>query len=211
MAITKPVYRKFLNHLLNGERKALNRMVRDLLNDKITILDLYVLLFQKSLYEVGRLWETNKISVAKEHLATAITEGLLNLIYSELTAAQQRNRKVIVSCAANEYHQIGGKMVADVFESNGWDAQFLGANTPIGHLLEHIDQEKPDLVALSLTIYFNLPSLKNAIDRIAVSFPNLDILVGGQVFLHTGPGVLKSLPNVSFVPDLKVLDKMASE
>ncbi len=92
---------------------------------------LYMDLFQRSLYAVGELWELNKISVAREHLATAITESLLNLVYPRLFENTPTGKKVVVSCAANELHQIGGKIVADFFELNGWESHFLGANTPV--------------------------------------------------------------------------------
>lgn len=38
---------------------------------------MYQDLVQRSLYEVGELWERGHVSVATEHLATAITESLL--------------------------------------------------------------------------------------------------------------------------------------
>ena len=98
-----------------------------------SVYPFYNNLFQKSLYRVGELWESNRISVAKEHLATAITEGLLNLVYPKLFEPEQyrKGRTILISCTANEFHQIGGKMVADVCELNGWDSHFLGANTPV--------------------------------------------------------------------------------
>ncbi len=61
------------------------------------------------MYEVGRLWEFNRISLAKEHLVTAITEGLLNLAYPRLfektSVDSQNEKKVVISCAANEFNQ----------------------------------------------------------------------------------------------------------
>ena len=114
--ITDQLYQDYLGLLLKGERKACSRIVQTLMDQDIQIKALYIDLFQKSLYAVGELWEFNKISVAKEHLVTAITEGLLNLIYPRLfeKELQKKNKKVVISCAANEFHQIGGKMAADI-------------------------------------------------------------------------------------------------
>ena len=135
--ITDQLYEKYLSSLLEGERKACIRIVQELVDQQIDLKHLYTDLFQKSLYTVGELWETNRITVAKEHLATAITEGLLNLdLPPESSRGRRTSGSIVISCTANEYHQVGGKMVADIFEMNGWNGYFLGANTPVDQLLE---------------------------------------------------------------------------
>lgn len=208
--ISDKLYEKYLDLLLNGKRVDCGRIVQDLLEKGVTIKKLYTDIFQKSLYRVGELWEFNRISVAKEHLATAITEGLLNLTYPMLfeTEPYQKGKKVVISCAANEFHQIGGKMVADIFEFNGWDSQFLGANTPVAHMLEHIQEMKPDLVGLSLSVYFNMGSLKTAIEAIKLNFSNLDIFIGGQAFRSGGVDMIKRYPGTEYIPSLDELEKL---
>src|SRR6056297_2679784 len=110
--ITEQRYQKYFNFLLKGKRKECTKIVQYLLDQDIHIQILYIDLFQKSLYEIGELWEYNKISVAKEHLVTAITEGLINLVYPKLFENETTfiNKSVVISCSANEFHQIGGKM-----------------------------------------------------------------------------------------------------
>ncbi|MDY0312964.1 MAG: cobalamin-dependent protein [Desulfobacterales bacterium] len=211
--ISAMFYQDYLDALLQGKRADCGRRVQQLLDQNIEIKNLYTDLFQKSLYEVGRLWELNRISVAREHLVTAITEGLLGLVYPRLFDSHRppASRKVVISCAANEYHQIGGKMVADVFEMNGWESHFLGANTPIDEMLTHISDTTPDLVGLSLSVYFNLASLKKGFEAIRADFPNLDILVGGQAFQWGATDFLKRYPGTHYVASIEALeDQIAS-
>ncbi len=157
MPIENELYQTYLASLLTGDKKACLNIVTTLLEDKIEIRQLYTDLFQKSMYRVGELWERNEISVAREHLATMITENMLSVTYPHLFTGLQSAKKAIISCTANEYHQLGGKMVADIFELHGWDAHFLGANTPVEELLKFIDEIQPDLIGLSLAVYFNIP------------------------------------------------------
>lgn len=210
--ITESLYQEYLTLLLDGNRRECTHIVQQLLDRNIEIKTLYTDLFQKSLYEVGRLWEFNKISVAKEHLVTAITDGLLNLVYPRLfdrAAPDSSNvRKVVISCAANEFHQIGGKMVADMFELNGWDSQFIGANTPVDHMLAHIQDEKPDLVGLSVSVYFNMPALKAGLAAIRGNFQHLDILVGGQAFYWGGTEIPRQYSGTTYVPSLDRLTSL---
>jgi methanogenic corrinoid protein MtbC1 len=149
----------------------------------------------------------NQISVATEHLATANTEMLFGTIYEQISFPEHRNRKVVVSCTPNEYHQIGGRMVADIFEMNGWETSFLGANTPPSALLSMIEEKKPDLVALSLTVYFGMSELFLLIEKIRERFPMLPLLVGGQAFRHqTDIDFFGKTPKVRQISDLKELD-----
>lgn len=205
--ISDDLYQNYLNMLLGGNRRGCLDIVQTLLKEGIEIKLLYTELFQKSMYQVGELWEHNKISVAREHLATDITEGMLSAVYPSLFTGKQAARKAVITCAANEYHQLGGKMVADFFELHGWDSYFLGANTPIDQLTSFVDEIKPDLVGLSLAVYFNLPAFKVFLDELRSTFPALTILVGGHAFIWGGDDFCKHYPGISYMPSLNELER----
>ncbi|RQD66762.1 cobalamin B12-binding domain-containing protein [Desulfonatronovibrio magnus] len=206
--INKELYDDYIQALLKGDRQYCFELVKDLLDKDISIYDLYIHLFQSSLYHVGHLWETNKISVATEHMATSITEGLLSLTYPKIFSADHKGKKAVISCIANEYHQIGGKMVADIFELNGWDGYFLGANTPLNELMEMVKDKQPDMLALSLSIYFNMQSLHDVIGKIKEVYPELKVIVGGQAFRWGGQDIGSKFKNVRYVPTINDLEKM---
>ncbi len=204
--ITQELYEQYLDLLLKGRRAECAGIVLKLLDQHVELKSLYMDLFQRSLYAVGELWELNKISVSREHLATAITESLLNLVYPRLLENTQTGKKVVVSCAANELHQIGGKIVADFFELNGWESHFLGANTPIPEILGYIQETKPDLVGLSLSVYFNMPSLIKEIEAIRSNFKHIDIFLGGQAFRWGGLDLMKKYPATHYIESLSTLE-----
>jgi methanogenic corrinoid protein MtbC1 len=99
-------------------------------------------------------------------------------------------------------------MIADICEINGWDAYFLGANTPVDHMLSFIDDVKPELAGLSLSIYFNMPALKHSIEALQTHFPQLDILVGGQAFRWGGADVIRQFKNTELITSLDALEKL---
>lgn len=206
--IPEALYEEYLSRLLEGDRRECSRIVQQLLDQEIEIKQLYTDLFQRSLYQVGELWEYNRISVAKEHLATSMTEVMFHLVYPRLfeTAAVQQRRRAVISCAVNEFHQIGGKMVADLLDLNGWDAHFLGTNTPVDHMLEYLQEQKPDLVGLSLSVYFNVGSLKTGIEAIRTDFPELQLVVGGQAFRWGGTDFLGRYPRTRYIASLDQLE-----
>lgn len=148
------------------------------------------------------MWEYNKISVATEHLASAIVEAILNQLYFDIISNKKNGKTVIAACVENEFHQIGIKMISDIFEMNGWNALFLGSNTPVFELISFIKLKNPNLLAISLSLYFNIPSLEKMIQKVQIEFPNLPILVGGQAFHHGGNEIILKYNNVVFQPDL---------
>lgn len=209
--ITPEIYQTYFDNLTAGRRKQCLDQVSVLLDQKIDLKALYLDLFQRSLYEVGHLWEIGKISVATEHIATAVTEFLMTLAYPMLFNADHSGHSALVSCVANEFHQIGGKMVADIIEANGWDGYFLGANTPIDQMIDMIQEKKPDILALSLSVYFNLPQLTAAIEDVRRMDERLPILIGGQAFLWGGREIADRYPNVHFLESLPQIERFLSQ
>lgn len=209
--VTEQVYRLYLESLLSGDRETCARVVHELNQSGIPLKDLYINLFQRSLYETGELWESHRISVSVEHLATAITERLLTMVEPQAFSGPFREHTVIVACVADEYHQLGARMVADFFEFHGWRGTFLGANTPVRDLLHLIRERTPDLLALSLALYSNLPSLVRALDAVSSEFPKLGIFVGGQAFRWGGADLLHKYPQITYIPSVEVLEQKMVE
>ncbi len=154
----------------------------------------------------GRALASGSISVGTEHLATAIVDSLLNLVYPRLFRRPSTGRSVVVTCSVNEHHQIGAKMVADIIEMHGWRSYFLGANTPLEDLLKLINEKKPTATAFSLTLYFNIDALIGALTRVRESHPTLPLLVGGQALLWSGQARITRIPGVLMPAKLEDLE-----
>ena len=204
--LTEEEYRQYLDDLLSGRRTACVAVVERLLDANVGLRSVYLDLFQRSLYDVGTMWERNQISVGVEHLATAMTESLMALVYPTLFRSRRVNRKAVVACTVNEHHQIGGRMVADIFELHGWDSFFLGANTPTPDLIDLIGRTEPDIVGLSLAVRSRLPLLHDAIDRIRERFPDVRVIVGGQAFRSGGAGSFAERHGVSCIDSVEELE-----
>ncbi|MEX2445590.1 MAG: cobalamin-dependent protein [Alkalispirochaeta sp.] len=196
----------FLTALLAGNRRRCAQVVKEYRRDHPPLIDLYEEVFKRSLYEVGSLWERNLISVATEHLSTALVEALLNDLYEQVLPDAYNGRKIVTACVEGETHQVGIKMVADVFEMHGWQSLFLGAGVPTNELLVFIREVQPDVVALSLSIYFHVPMLEMMLTRIRNSFPSLPIVIGGQAFRHGGRDLFDRYPGTVYMLDLAAVE-----
>lgn len=200
-------YTPYLDQLMASNHFACCQILDQLLEKDVPLIDIYRGLFERSLVHIGRLWENNEISVATEHMVTALTESLMAHLYPVLFKVDRVGRKAIVSCTVNEYHQVGGKMVADLFEAHGWDSFFLGANTPVNDLLDMVGEKAPDVVCFSLALYANLPVLNKTLQQLTERFPDQAILVGGQAFSWGGADLLATYPQAAFLGSLPQLEQ----
>lgn len=202
---------RFCEALMAGQRGRCAAMLDHYISRRTPVLDLYEQLFQPALYRIGELWETNQISVATEHMATAIVEGLMNELYPRLLPRQRRALRAVIASVEGELHQVGAKMVADIFEMNGWDAHYLGANMPLSELLRMIQQVQPHVVGLSLSVYFHMNLLVKALDVLHSRFPKLILLVGGQGFSRGGAAIIDKFPNARLIDSLHQLNEFAAQ
>jgi len=173
--------REFLAALLRADRRRAAEMILGAADDCVPIEELYLEVFQPCLYEVGWLWQTGQASVAQEHLVSAAVQLAMAQLYPRLFAAPRIGHSVVVASVGGELHEIGGRMVADIFELHGWDSHFTGANTPSASVARMVADVAPQAIAISATLPSHVWSVEEAIREIrAVS--SAPILVGGRPF-----------------------------
>jgi methanogenic corrinoid protein MtbC1 len=178
----------FVSALLAAQRKAAVTIALDALERGGSVVDLYVDLVQAALYEIGHRWQRNEISVADEHMATAIVQYVLAQLYERLPIPSPTKGRMLVAGVTGELHQLGANIVADVLEWHGWDVRFLGTNVPIAGVLGAIEQHRPDVLGLSLTMPTNLPRFREAVASVRAQFGDAcpKIVVGGRAFELAG-------------------------
>lgn len=135
---------------------------------------------QEAQRTIGELWQENRISVADEHLATAIAQVVLAHLYQLSAASPLVGKLVLFGCVEGEMHDFPARLAADALDLAGYDVRFLGADVPTEALVSMVRRERPDLVALSATMSFNLRSLRATVARLRDAFGDvLPILIGG--------------------------------
>lgn len=175
----------YLAALRAGDRHAAFRVLDGALDAGASLSALYLDVVQPSMREIGRLWQENELTVAEEHLATAITETAMNRIFERVFVwRDERTPRLLAACAAEERHQLGLRMLCDLLEMEGWETTYLGASVPIESLVDLVRAREPDAVAISATIAPHLPRVRDAIGAIrAAPLPRQPVvIVGGRAF-----------------------------
>lgn len=179
--------REYLDALLAGARRRARRIILDAVESGVSVRDIYLHVFQVTQYEVGRLWQTNQITVGEEHFCTAATQWVMSELYPHIFSDQTRTGTFVAASIGDEMHEIGVRMVADFLELEGWDTHYLGARTPAASIIEAICARRADVVGLSTTITSHLGILSEIIRGIRSDnrCSQTKILVGGYPFLQS--------------------------
>ncbi|MFW5747477.1 MAG: B12-binding domain-containing protein, partial [bacterium] len=97
----------YLESLLQGNREAANTLIMTAADQGTAVGDIYLHILQPTQYEVGRLWQIGKVSVAKEHFCTAVTQEVMARLYPRIIPEKRTGRKAMIACVSGELHQGG--------------------------------------------------------------------------------------------------------
>jgi methanogenic corrinoid protein MtbC1 len=171
----------FAEALLAGNRCEARSIVDGKLDAGVDLVEVDVAVVQPALYEVGQRWQYNQISVAQEHLATAICQTVLAGALLRVEPAPRCGQRALFACVEGNFHCLGLRMVADAFELAGWDSAYLGADMPTIALFRQIESTRPDLVGLSVSLPQQVKAVRELIRmcRLELGERCPPIMVGG--------------------------------
>ena len=184
----------FLQTLLERDKsKALNMGKKYFLNPN-ELADFYRFAVEPSLYEIGSKWERGEITVADEHAASGIVTRLISGRPLIINYENAITGHAVVTAVSGEHHQIGAWMVADCLENAGWDVSYLGADTPPEDIVRHLGANKSQVLAISITMPFNLENARELISKIRADLGKAapKIMAGGLP-LRKWPGLITRL------------------
>jgi methanogenic corrinoid protein MtbC1 len=193
---------RYVEVLLKGDRRAASSLILDSVEAGTSIQEIYLNVFAPSQYEIGRLWQTSRITVGQEHLCTATTQMIMSQLYARVFASPKNGRTLVAACVGGDLHEIGCRMVADLFELEGWNTFYFGANTPTSSIVQAILEHNSELLAISATMTFHLRAVAALIAEVRAADPNrrTKIIVGGYPF-KLDPILWQRLGADAYAPD----------
>ena len=176
---------EYMNCLFQKDTKNAIRLIRKYVEQGIDLDDIYVEILSESMKRVGELWHTAEITVDTEHYCTSVTQMAMAQMYDLLFDGERKNKTILSVCPGMELHEMGARIVTDLFENHGWDSIFLGAAVPVDYILDSVRENHPDLVTLSVSMPQHLMDCEQAVREIKQEFPGIKVAVGGKAFEST--------------------------
>lgn len=175
---------RFLAAQLTGDREgALRLVMEEGVGQGVAPERLHLEVVQWAQREIGQRWQRNEITVAQEHLATAISQLVVSSLYPLLPRRSRRSCRVLVACAEGEQHELGARIAADFVEMGGYDVRFLGSNVPTEALVRMVRDWRPHALVLSASTSLAFPGLERAVEAVRAAVgDDFPILAGGAAF-----------------------------
>lgn len=167
----------YLSEAVEGRGRAAARLALDQIDRGVRCEDVIVGLLAASQHEVGERWLANEWTVADEHLASGSTQHALDAVASTVDVHEPAG-SVLVVCAEGDWHSLPSQMMAEMLRARGYDVAFLGASTPVDHVMDLVRRRRPDAVAVSC----NLPLFFLGVARLAdaAHTHGIPVLAGGR-------------------------------
>jgi methanogenic corrinoid protein MtbC1 len=151
-----------------------------------TIPQLYALVLSPLMKLTGARWHAGEEEVWEEHYTTAVVRTIIESLFDEVAAraAEPLGKTVVLAAPADEYHDLGLRMLADRFELAGYRVHFIGAATPLEELLGAARTLKADAVLLSASTHFHRLRVREYADALTAAIPGITVWAGGPAFAH---------------------------
>lgn len=204
---------EYLAALRTGNRHRALAVLDDARAAGLDVRAVYLDVLQPAMRAIGQLWQENELTVAEEHLATAVTHVAMGRLYAECcTGAEPIGRTLLAACVDGERHELGLRMVCDLLELEGWDARYLGATVPADSLVAMVMRERPDALALSASTAPRLAELRAMIAAVRAACGDASpfILAGGRPF-HDDEVLARRLGADATAPDAAAAVAMLKE
>jgi MerR family transcriptional regulator, light-induced transcriptional regulator len=167
--------------LLSGSRRVALELMNRHLDADGDVTDFGAHVIQPALYDIGQLWEGNKLSIADEHVATAIARCVMIQGALRAHGTLEAGPRIVLACAEQNRHEIGLQMVADAFRIAGWKVLFLGADVPAGEAVHCAVDWRADVLGVSVAFAHQMKSVGEITERLRSlgADRRIPVVVGG--------------------------------
>lgn len=180
----KYVLERYLSRLLNGDRAGCREIIEDTLKSGVPANSVYMDVIWPIMVEIDNLYDKDVINSAQEAFATRINRTIVDQLQNKLPRKTEKCKKIVVCSTSNEQGELGAQMITDLFESDGWEARFLGNSVNNDDVHSFINDYRPDILLLYGITAKESPRIRSLIDKIKSvnAIPDLKIMLSGGVF-----------------------------
>ena len=178
------VLERYLSKLLKGDRAGCRAIIEETLKSGMPANSVYMDVIWPIMIEVDRLYCHDIIDSAQEAFATRINRTIVDQLQNKLPRRAERAQKIIVCSTSSEQGELGAQMITDLFESDGWEARFLGNSVNNDDILAFMQNYRPDILLLYGVTAKETPGVRNLVDKIKSvnACPDMKIMLSGGIF-----------------------------
>jgi 5-methyltetrahydrofolate--homocysteine methyltransferase len=132
--------------------------------------------------EVGRRFESGSYYIPEMLVAARAMQAGMNDVKPYLTETDiESSGKVVIGTVNGDLHDIGKNLVGVMLEGAGFEIVDLGTDVSPDVFVSAVQEQQPDIVALSALLTTTMPNIKVVIDALKAAGvrEQVKVLVGG--------------------------------
>ncbi len=182
--MSEPLLTRYLQPLLAGRRAECFNLVTEALEQGMHPEKIAFDVVWPAMVQVERLFRDDRIDIVIDNMSSRINRTITDQLQTRLPKRNSVGKRILVSCADDEREEIGGQMLADLFQSKGWDVYLVGAGIPDDELLKLVGQLRPDVLMIYGTQPTEVPSVRRFVELIREIgvCATMNIVASGGVF-----------------------------
>lgn len=141
---------------------------------------------------VGDRWHRGALSVAQEHMASAILRNLLGGL-ARLYAPHSRSARILFATLSGDLHEFGILAAAMLAAEAGFEPLYLGPNLPAREIVAAAERTNPKAVVLGITASEVVPAAMEEIRLVVSKLPkSTELWLGGSEVQRVLPAVRRA-------------------
>ncbi len=151
-------------------------------NKPLEIIEKFIV---PALDSVGKDYESGKLFLPQLIKAAEAAKSAFEILSASMEKSTTNTNKakgpVILATVYGDVHDIGKNIVRTIFENYNFSVIDLGKDVPPDKIVEAVAKDKAPVVGLSALMTTTVASMKETIEKLKISCPDVKVIVGGAV------------------------------
>ena len=194
VVVTTALKKRVFDALKNGDSEKI-AYVAGKYKEQASLAEFYDDILRPVLYDVGYLWQENKLDIGMEHVCSNTANKTIHMITDSIKP-NDKMENIIICTPDGELHNIACNIIESLLFEKGFRVINVSPSIPTDSMINYIDETKPFMILISVTLKDNIGSAVRLIKKISTIF-NIAILVGGLAINHSSDIERKNIEAIS--------------
>ncbi len=166
--------------VVEGDPDSARALSEDLLNAGTAPTDLGETVLIPAMAIVGERFASNQYFLPQVLMSAKAMKAAFEPVRERLKGQDIPSKgRILMATVEGDIHDIGKNIVITLLENHGFQVVDLGKNVPAEEIVRRTSSEKCDAVGLSALMTTTMAKMKEALDALKKSHPDIPVVVGG--------------------------------
>lgn len=176
------ILKSLFDAILDGDVEAARFNTQKALDAQLNPTDILNEGMIAAMSKVGSLFEAGEYFVPEMLIAARAMQSGMAILKPYLQQTDMKSTgKVVIGTVKGDLHDIGKNLVVLMLEGAGFEVKDLGVDVPVEKFVQTVQEEKPDIVAMSALLTTTMPMMKQSIDALCAAGlrAKVKVIIGG--------------------------------